>query len=179
MSPIDASSRRLAGMVVQIKRQRGEWVQPGDVVVRVVRLDRLRAEAFINAHEIGGDLVGRPVTLTVDLPGAAQSQFHGKVRVRQSGKQSGERPEPRLGRDRKPATNSPSRPIRQHDDRRIGRGQRAARTKAVHHRRRRRPLACGFARRPYPNNRPLPLCPLPPLTVRHRTSALDADAARS
>jgi RND family efflux transporter MFP subunit len=67
------------GMVVQIKRQRGEWVQPGDVVVRVLRLDRLRAEAFINAHEIGGDLVGRPVTLTVDLPGAARSQFHGKI----------------------------------------------------------------------------------------------------
>jgi macrolide-specific efflux system membrane fusion protein len=69
----------LGGMVVQIKRQRGEWVQPGDVVVRIVRLDRLRAEAFINAHEIGGDLVGRPVTLTVDLPGAARSQFHGKI----------------------------------------------------------------------------------------------------
>jgi RND family efflux transporter MFP subunit len=69
----------LGGMVVQIKRQRGEWVQPGDVVVRVLRLDRLRVEAFINAHEIGGDLVGRPVTLTVDLPGAARSQFHGKI----------------------------------------------------------------------------------------------------
>ncbi len=69
----------LGGVVVEIKRQRGEWVQPGDVVVRVLRLDRLRAEAFINAHEIGGDLVGRPVTLTVDLPGAARSQFHGKI----------------------------------------------------------------------------------------------------
>ncbi len=68
----------LAGMVVQIKRQRGEWLQPGDVVVRLVRLDRLRAEAFIDAHSVG-DLVGRPVTLTVDLPGAPQSQFHGKV----------------------------------------------------------------------------------------------------
>jgi macrolide-specific efflux system membrane fusion protein len=69
----------LGGMVVQIKRQRGEWVQLGEAVVRVVRLDRLRAEAFINAHEIGGDLVGRPVTLSVDLPGAARSQFHGKI----------------------------------------------------------------------------------------------------
>lgn len=69
----------LAGMVVQIKRQRGEWVQPGDVVVRVVRLDRLRAEGFIDAHVVSGDLVGRPVTLTVDLPGAPQSQFHGKI----------------------------------------------------------------------------------------------------
>ena len=69
----------LGGMVVQIKRQRGEWVQLGDVVVRVVRLDRLRAEAFINAHEIGGDLIGRPVTLKVDLPGAARSQFRGKI----------------------------------------------------------------------------------------------------
>ena len=45
----------------------------------MVRLDRLRAEAFVNAHEVGGDLVGRPVTLTVDLPGAPKSEFHGKI----------------------------------------------------------------------------------------------------
>jgi multidrug efflux pump subunit AcrA (membrane-fusion protein) len=69
----------LSGVVVQIKRHKGEWVQPGDSIIRILRIDRLRAEAFLNAHEVGGDLVGRPVTLSVDLPGASHTEFRGKI----------------------------------------------------------------------------------------------------
>ena len=38
---------------MQIKRRRGEWVQAGETVVRVLRLDRLRAEGFVSAKQIG------------------------------------------------------------------------------------------------------------------------------
>ncbi|HEV2969123.1 MAG TPA: efflux RND transporter periplasmic adaptor subunit [Pirellulales bacterium] len=69
----------ISGVVVQIKRRRGEWVQPGDSIVRILRMDRLRAEAFLSSRETGGDLVGRPVSLVVDLPGAPRTEFHGKV----------------------------------------------------------------------------------------------------
>jgi RND family efflux transporter MFP subunit len=69
----------LSGVVVQIKRHKGEWVQPGDSIVRILRIDRLRAEAFLNSREVGGDLVGRPVTLSVDLPGASHTEFRGKI----------------------------------------------------------------------------------------------------
>jgi membrane fusion protein, multidrug efflux system len=69
----------LSGLVVQIKRHQGEWVQPGESIIRILRIDRLRAEAFLNAREVGGDLVGRPVTLSVDLPGASHAEFRGKI----------------------------------------------------------------------------------------------------
>jgi macrolide-specific efflux system membrane fusion protein len=69
----------LSGVVVQVKRHKGEWVQLGDSIIRILRIDRLRAEAFLNAHEVGGDLVGRPVRLSVDLPGASHTEFRGKV----------------------------------------------------------------------------------------------------
>jgi macrolide-specific efflux system membrane fusion protein len=70
----------LSGMVVEIYKHGGEWVQPGDKVVRVVRLDRLRVEAFLTRQDVEaqGELVGRSVNLTVTIAGKPQD-FTGKV----------------------------------------------------------------------------------------------------
>jgi macrolide-specific efflux system membrane fusion protein len=69
----------LPGMVVQIKKHRGEWVDPGDSVLRLVRLDRLRVEAFVPAREFAGHLQGRRVTLLLDAPRTAPARFEGTV----------------------------------------------------------------------------------------------------
>lgn len=72
----------LSGMVLQVKRQAGEWVQPGAAVVRILRVDRLRAEGFLQADEVAGnpsELDGRDATLTVSLPGRASVPFRGSV----------------------------------------------------------------------------------------------------
>jgi len=69
----------LAGVVVQINRHRGEWVEPGDAVLRILRIDRLRAEGFVSANDVVRDLTGCPVTLTVDIPGRRGAEFSGKV----------------------------------------------------------------------------------------------------
>ena len=68
-----------SGVVVQINHHRGEWVQPGDTVVRMLRIDRLRAEGFLDAKDVTGDLRGCAVKLTVDLPGERGVVFPGKV----------------------------------------------------------------------------------------------------
>jgi macrolide-specific efflux system membrane fusion protein len=68
----------LAGVVVQVRRRRGEWVQPGETVVRVLRIDRLRAEGFVRASDIEGDMTNAPVTLRVSLAGQPQ-EFQGVV----------------------------------------------------------------------------------------------------
>jgi RND family efflux transporter MFP subunit len=68
-----------AGMVVQIKRHRGEWVNPGDSVLRLVRLDRLRVEAFVPARAFAAHLQGRRVTLIVDFPHSGKTRFEGNV----------------------------------------------------------------------------------------------------
>ncbi|HLJ11280.1 MAG TPA: HlyD family efflux transporter periplasmic adaptor subunit [Planctomycetaceae bacterium] len=70
----------LAGMVVQINAHRGEWVTAGKTVLRVLKVDRLRVEGFVQAKKLTGELAGRRVTLSVpDLGGRAQTEFEGAV----------------------------------------------------------------------------------------------------
>ncbi len=69
----------LAGVVVQVKRHQGEWVQQGDPVFRILRIDRLRVECFLHARDLTEDLEGRPVTLRVNLPQQPNAEFPGKL----------------------------------------------------------------------------------------------------
>ena len=67
------------GMVVQWKKQHGEWVEPGTPVMRLIRLNRLRAEAFLASQTLPTNLVGRPATLLVDVAGKSTVKFEGKL----------------------------------------------------------------------------------------------------
>ena len=73
----------LDGVVVDVRRHVGEWVQPGDVVLHVVRLDRLRVEGFVKAADAPASRIrGRDVTVAVELPAQAGKERHevtGKV----------------------------------------------------------------------------------------------------
>lgn len=82
----------LDGVVVKVNRRIGEWVQPGDPVVHVVRMDRLRIEGFLcatDARDREGRVAarghppalidGRPVTVAVELAGGRRETFQGKV----------------------------------------------------------------------------------------------------
>lgn len=69
----------LAGVVVEIIHHPGEWVEPGETVFRILRMDQLRVEAFLDSTKITDSLVGRPVSLAVDLPGKPATEFTGKV----------------------------------------------------------------------------------------------------
>lgn len=53
------------GMVVQLKRQRGEWVEAATPVVRLIRLNRLRAEGFISSTTTPSKLLGKSATFQV------------------------------------------------------------------------------------------------------------------
>ncbi len=57
----------LAGTVVELKRKAGEWVQPGDVLVRIIDTDHLRAEAVLPAKYRRVALKERKVQ--IQLPG--------------------------------------------------------------------------------------------------------------
>ncbi len=67
------------GTVVEIMRRRGEWIEPGEGIAKLVRMDRLRAEGFVSARLAAGDLRGRRVTLRVTPPSESSSEFAGKV----------------------------------------------------------------------------------------------------
>jgi macrolide-specific efflux system membrane fusion protein len=69
----------IGGMVVDVQRFQGEWVEPGDTVVRLLRLDRLRVEGFVDAQHVCGALEGAPVRLALDLPDEPGAEFPGRI----------------------------------------------------------------------------------------------------
>lgn len=59
----------LDGVVVQLYRHAGEWVNPGEPILHVVRMDRLRVEGFLRADLYSPDeVLGREVDVAVTLP---------------------------------------------------------------------------------------------------------------
>jgi len=56
-SPID-------GMVVELIARSGEWVNPGEPILRIVQMDRLHVEAFVDWSRYGAGLKESAVTFT-------------------------------------------------------------------------------------------------------------------
>jgi multidrug resistance efflux pump len=72
-SPID-------GVVVERYRNLGDWVKAGEPVIRVIRLDRLRAEGFITADQLDRVAVGQEVQLTIERSEKSTVQRDGVVK---------------------------------------------------------------------------------------------------
>ncbi len=69
----------LTGMVVERYREVGEWISPGDPIVRIVRLDKLRVQGFLNVRDFTTRVVGSPVSVEVRLAGGRIEQFPGTL----------------------------------------------------------------------------------------------------
>ena len=71
----------IAGQVVRIYRHAGEWSQPGEPVMHIVRMDKLRVEGFLNANEYSAlEVRDRPVTIHVHLERKRTERFEGTVK---------------------------------------------------------------------------------------------------
>jgi macrolide-specific efflux system membrane fusion protein len=66
------------GVIVQIYARKGEWAEPGQKVLRIVNVDRLKAEGFIRAEDAKAQIVDRPIRLAIE-PGGEQNTFAGKI----------------------------------------------------------------------------------------------------
>ena len=68
------------GIVAEVSKYNSEWVNAGETVFRVVRMDRLRVEGFLSGNDINPtDVARRPVTVEVDLAQGRREQFTGEV----------------------------------------------------------------------------------------------------
>jgi multidrug efflux pump subunit AcrA (membrane-fusion protein) len=56
----------LTGIVVEKLRHRGEWVEVGEPVLRIIRIDRLFVEGYVDAALVDQSSRGRPVSVTGD-----------------------------------------------------------------------------------------------------------------
>jgi len=70
----------LNGVVVKRNKFEGEWVQPGETVMRIVQMDQLYVEGSIDGKEHARHTMkGRPVTITVYLTGGGEEVLRGKI----------------------------------------------------------------------------------------------------
>ena len=68
------------GIVVEIRKQKGEWVQAGDSVLRINKVDRMWIEGSLKASEYAhAEVFGRPVTVTVTMAHGRREAFQGKI----------------------------------------------------------------------------------------------------
>ena len=69
-----------AGVVEDVYRQKGEYVREGDPVMRLIRLDELRVEGFVNAAQFDPlEIAGRDVKVTVKFARGKSRTFPGKI----------------------------------------------------------------------------------------------------
>jgi len=81
----DAVKRRrilspIEGEVFEVHRNRGEWVQSGETVIRVVHMSRLQIHGFLNEAKHSRDSVmNHPIKVTVKMDGGRSEIFTGKI----------------------------------------------------------------------------------------------------
>lgn len=70
----------MEGQVVEIFRQKDEWVEVGRPLMRIVQLDRLRVEAFVRfAEHAPEELVGRKLQASVVVASGETKTFPGTI----------------------------------------------------------------------------------------------------
>lgn len=70
----------LDGVVVELKCHTGEWVQQGEMVMRVLRLDRLRVDGDVSAKDYQpSEIMNRPVSVSVEFARGQRKTFPGKI----------------------------------------------------------------------------------------------------
>lgn len=70
----------LVGVASEVLRQRGEWVNPGDPIVKMLGLSRLKFEGFVDVNKWRPrEVNGKPVTVEVKLSGDEVKQLQGTI----------------------------------------------------------------------------------------------------
>lgn len=70
----------ISGRVVEVMKDRGEWVNPGDTVLKLLRLDTLKVEGYVSAAEFSAAQIDhKPVTVRVRVANSQVEEFEGKI----------------------------------------------------------------------------------------------------
>ena len=68
------------GYVIKKFRDAGEWVQAGEKVLRVARMDRLYVQGNISSKKLNPfEVADKPVTVTLQLARGKETTFEGKI----------------------------------------------------------------------------------------------------
>ncbi|MDA7949876.1 MAG: HlyD family efflux transporter periplasmic adaptor subunit [Pirellulaceae bacterium] len=68
------------GLIWEIQKQKGEWVNVGEPILRIIQMDKLRVVGRIRVDRANpSDLLGKPVTIEAGLAGNQKFQIQGQV----------------------------------------------------------------------------------------------------
>ncbi|MDG2469403.1 MAG: HlyD family efflux transporter periplasmic adaptor subunit, partial [Pirellulaceae bacterium] len=70
----------LNGRIMDIMREKGEWVEAGKVVFRVIGISKLKAEGFVDSKFVSDNLNGSKVQLLVVMSNGKEETFSGKIK---------------------------------------------------------------------------------------------------
>ena len=69
----------IQGAITEIIAKKGEWVRPGEPLVRVMRVDRLKVEGFLKREAVSPSLLDRSVSIVVEGGEAEKARHPGKI----------------------------------------------------------------------------------------------------
>jgi len=70
----------LDGEVVELVREAGEWVQAGETIMRIMRMDMLRVEGLLDSSQFDlQEIKGRPVGVRTQLARGRSMDFRGTI----------------------------------------------------------------------------------------------------
>ena len=88
------SRRRIAspitGMVLDVFKHKGEWMQPGDVLAHVIRTDVVQVEGYVDKPRERGIAVGASVTVLLAGNDGRAEEFPGRITYVRPKEESGE-----------------------------------------------------------------------------------------
>ena len=68
------------GTVIEVYREANEWVNAGEPVLRIVRLDQLRVDGFLNAGQYdAAEVADQNVAVEIELARGRRERFSGRV----------------------------------------------------------------------------------------------------
>lgn len=68
------------GVVIDVFKEKGEWVQAGEPVATIVQMDVLKVEGYVNINQVSpADVKFKPVTIRAKLTGDQEVEFTGKI----------------------------------------------------------------------------------------------------
>jgi macrolide-specific efflux system membrane fusion protein len=69
-----------AGTITEVFRQKGEWIQAGQPVARIIRLDELRVDCFVSRAAVNvASLIGQPALIGISSPNNQIDTLAGQV----------------------------------------------------------------------------------------------------
>ena len=69
------------GYIIEVKKQKQEYVQLGEEVLRLARMDRVWVQSVVNTKELNAhELMNKKVTVTIDLARGETAEFEGIVK---------------------------------------------------------------------------------------------------